>query len=374
MLASTALASGESFVLQCASSALYHASEKIVAGSSAPGAALFVVYSGEGQWLDDLPHYLAAAAAIESRVFPSYAYDPAAGDTLAERFTLGCNPQPELDWPVHRLTYQDDAVQRVALDVPFTAADFWACDARLVTHLALAAEDGSDGKVVPFAEHAASNLGAWAGELPYLLMISRDERLHRVLVDRPLIHLTRRSVEQWHRLQELGGIHNSYVALELDRLRSQRRGGARHGPGDPCCRSDPRTGTPGVADNAEDQLDEPQAHDPYLPWIETARCATCNECTAINDRMFRYNDDRQAYIADPDAGTYAELVLAAESCQVAIIHPGKPRNPAEPGLDGLVGRAEAFAVRLDTESRGTGRVLAGRTAPAPLRLRDGMAR
>ena len=59
--------------------------------------------------------------------------------------------------------------------------------------------------------------------------------------------------------------------------------------------------------------------------------------------MFKYNDDRQAYIADPDAGTYAELVLAAESCQVAIIHPGKPRNPDEPGLDDLTKRAEAFA-------------------------------
>jgi uncharacterized Fe-S cluster protein YjdI len=105
----------------------------------------------------------------------------------------------------------------------------------------------------------------------------------------------------------------------------------------------PASGAPGVADNAEDHLDEPEAHDPYLPWIETARCATCNECTAINDRMFVYNDDRQAYIADPDAGTYAELVAAAESCQVAIIHPGKPRNPAEPGLDDLVKRAEAFA-------------------------------
>ena len=52
---------------------------------------------------------------------------------------------------------------------------------------------------------------------------------------------------------------------------------------------------------------------------------------------------RFAYIADPDAGTYAQLVEAAESCQVSIIHPGKPRNPAEPGLAELTARAEAFA-------------------------------
>jgi hypothetical protein len=50
----------------------------------------------------------------------------------------------------------------------------------------------------------------------------------------------------------------------------------------------------------------------------------------------------QAHIADPDAGTYRELVEAAESCQVCIIHPGKPRNPNEPNLDELIMRTEPF--------------------------------
>jgi hypothetical protein len=45
---------------------------------------------------------------------------------------------------------------------------------------------------------------------------------------------------------------------------------------------------------------------------------------------------------NPDAGTYAQLVEAAESCQVSIIHPGKPRNPKEAGLAELMQRAEAF--------------------------------
>jgi hypothetical protein len=35
-------------------------------------------------------------------------------------------------------------------------------------------------------------------------------------------------------------------------------------------------------------------------------------------------------------------VEAAEACQVAIIHPGKPRNPNEPGLEELMKRAAAF--------------------------------
>ena len=59
--------------------------------------------------------------------------------------------------------------------------------------------------------------------------------------------------------------------------------------------------------------------------------------------MFVYNENQQAYIADISAGTFAQLVEAAESCQVSVIHPGKPRNPNEPGLEELLKRAELFA-------------------------------
>ena len=81
---------------------------------------------------------------------------------------------------------------------------------------------------------------------------------------------------------------------------------------------------------------------PDEAYIETARCSTCNECTTINNKMFAYDGNKQAFIADINAGTYAQLVEAAESCQVSIIHPGKPRNPKEPGLEELLKRAEPF--------------------------------
>jgi hypothetical protein len=58
--------------------------------------------------------------------------------------------------------------------------------------------------------------------------------------------------------------------------------------------------------------------------------------------MFGYDERKQAFIKDLTAGTYRQLVEAAESCQVAIIHPGKPRDPNEPGLDELLVRAEPF--------------------------------
>jgi hypothetical protein len=84
------------------------------------------------------------------------------------------------------------------------------------------------------------------------------------------------------------------------------------------------------------------AHSPDEAWIETARCPSCNECQLINDRMFGSDERKQAYIKDLAAGTYRQLVEAAESCQVAIIHPGKPRDPNEPGLPELLERAAPF--------------------------------
>jgi len=84
------------------------------------------------------------------------------------------------------------------------------------------------------------------------------------------------------------------------------------------------------------------ARDPDVPCIETLRCSTCNECTLAFPKMFAYNENQQAYIRDLKAGTYRQLVEAAESCQVSVIHPGKPWNPDEPGLDELLERAKPF--------------------------------
>ena len=58
--------------------------------------------------------------------------------------------------------------------------------------------------------------------------------------------------------------------------------------------------------------------------------------------MFAYNDNKQAYIKDASAGTFAQLVKAAEKCPAAIIHPGTPLNPKEKNLDKWIERARPF--------------------------------
>jgi pyruvate-ferredoxin/flavodoxin oxidoreductase len=78
------------------------------------------------------------------------------------------------------------------------------------------------------------------------------------------------------------------------------------------------------------------------PYIETERCTSCNECTNLNRKLFAYNDAKQAYIKDARAGTFQQLVKAAELCPVSIIHPGTPLNPREKDLAKWVARARRF--------------------------------
>jgi pyruvate-ferredoxin/flavodoxin oxidoreductase len=77
-------------------------------------------------------------------------------------------------------------------------------------------------------------------------------------------------------------------------------------------------------------------------YIDSARCTTCNECTNLNKKMFAYNAAKQAEVKNPSAGTFQQLVLAAERCPVTIIHPGTPLNPKEKDLEKWVKRAARF--------------------------------
>jgi pyruvate-ferredoxin/flavodoxin oxidoreductase len=64
------------------------------------------------------------------------------------------------------------------------------------------------------------------------------------------------------------------------------------------------------------------------PWIDTEDCTSCDECININPKMFAYNDDKKAFIKDVNAGSYKDLVKAAEKCTAQVIHPGLPKDRA----------------------------------------------
>jgi len=335
-LVSTSIGFGAHYVLQSSSSNLFRLRDQVIRGISYLGPALFSVFSGAS--VAGIRPYLIAAAAAESRAFPAFTYDPSAGPDWASRFSLYANSQINLDWPQQRLDYEDEEQQLVSETLAFTLADFAACDPRCAKHFAKVPRAKWTADLAPVSEFLAREPNDVVEKVPCLLMVDSDNRLQKVVVSNKLVREARRCADAWRSLQELGGVHNSHAALLVERERKAWAEQARPATAPERKESGATAEAPAAPAAAEAATERP-SDDPY---IETARCTSCNECTQINDKMFGYDANKQASIINPDAGTYRQLVEAAESCQVSIIHPGKPRNPNEPGLDELIKRAESF--------------------------------
>jgi hypothetical protein len=350
-LASLAMGLNAVYVLQSSASNLYQFRQRVLKGVTFPGPAFFSVYSGANAKAGGLPPYLMAAAAMESRAFPAFVYDPSAGANWAARFCLQSNSQVELDWPVKGFAYEDEQHQSVSQDLAFTVVDFLAADQRYAGHLARVPREKWNGSMIPVDESLAKERKGLPDKVPSVLMVDAEDRLQKVIVAQSLIRQASRCRDMWHSLQELGGVNNSHAQALLAREqkvwqeRAQQEAEANATSAPRLAPSAPVTATaatPAAAAPAAAQAVEEPERNPDEAYIETARCSTCNECTQLNGKMFAYNENQQAYIADINAGTYAQLVEAAENCQVAVIHPGKPRNPDEPGLPELLKRAEAY--------------------------------
>ena len=350
-LAMTATGLGGVFVIQSPSSNLYPLRARIAAGLAHRGPALFSIYAGAGEPASGLPPYLTAAAAMQSRACPTFSYDPYAGDNQAARFSFENNPEPEADWSVAEFDYADTQMQRVTEKAAFTFADFVLCDRRYAAHFARVPRSRWNAGMLPVADWLELGAKEAGNRVPYLLAVDGNDLLHRVIVDARLMQAVRRCQVLWHRLQEQGGIHNSHaerlLAVERAAWEAQKKrelealAAAAPATGDGDAHVAPAAEATGEVPAAV-IAEEAPVHSPDEAWIDTARCPSCNECQIINDKMFLYNENKQAYIGDLKAGTYKQMVEAAESCQVSIIHPGKPWNPNEPGLAELIERAQPF--------------------------------
>src|SRR5271166_5417995 len=216
-LASMAVNLGSAFVLQTATSNLCPMAERLADGLAAPGPALFFLFSpGEDS---GLPPYLAAAAAIESRLFPTMVFNPGEGDTWAECFSLDGNPQRDRAWPVHSFTYQDEQMQTLTENLSFTAVDFLATDPSFADAFQPVPRCQWSEEMVPLADYLQADDEQNSGREPFLLVVGPDDLLQRVVVTSAAVQFAQRVLRRWHRLQELGGINNSHTRRALDEAR-----------------------------------------------------------------------------------------------------------------------------------------------------------
>jgi ferredoxin len=319
-LATAAMGLGGMFVLQSSGSNLHALRAQVARGLACGGPALFSVYSAADPEAGPLAPYLMAAAAMQSRAYPAFTYDASAGSNWATRFSLENNPCAADDWATESLAYSDMALQRATESCAFTFADFALCDRRYAAHFAQVPRERWHAAMLPVADWLALAEQEAQQRVPYLLAVDGHDALHRVIVDARLMQATRRCLLLWRRLQEHGSPPQVLIPAAPPTEAASKPAEA-----------------PAPAPSAEAAV---RSRDEA--WIDTARCPSCNECQHINERMFGYDERKQAFIKDLAAGTYRQLVEAAESCQVAIIHPGKPRDGSEPGLEELLVRAEPF--------------------------------
>jgi ferredoxin len=390
-LAGMAMATANAYVMQAPVSHLQALQKGFLDGLSFHGPALFSVYVGKEEYRSGLPVYFDAGAAMEARVFPLFSFDPAKGRTLIERLDVLGNSQSDQDWSSDTFSYHNAEDDKATLELQFTPADFLLNNRLFVDQFWRLEQDYRHDDLMPLQVYLKLQTEDSENKIPYILAVDEDACIHRIVVTRNIVELVRDCADSWHQLREFGGVRNSFVIKQLEeekirleaekvkevatieeeyRLQMERDVGKLteqivqriasqlllRGEAPVIAFDQPPPGAPAhaaaeraeaAAEPAAQVEDEEDEEDEGIvafdaPYIDTPLCTSCDDCTTLNPRLFAYDDNKQAIIKDPDAGSFKDLVIAAEICPVKVIHPGKPRSPDEPGLDELIERAAPF--------------------------------
>lgn len=383
-LARQGVATGQAFVQQSTPARAAHLLDGFARALRMQRPGLHLLCTGNA--LSPVGPWMFASAAIEGRAHPLMTYDPDAGSTWAATFDASANPQSGSAWPAHPSADGPSADGEPA--ARFTFADFALLDPSLTDHFRLA---NAGEELVPIAAWLESPSTA----LPVVEAVSEAGPV-KLVVSRRLVAACRERQRTWRALAELGGIGNAHAeaaataaaaearaqalesrealeeqharALEevrdheagraMERLTSVLIGGdlerivggitaPRAAAWSPDESASPAgsapAASPGSVAESEPATAAPTAAKPAAPpdepWVDSPLCTSCNDCVEANGILFVYDDDKQAMIGDPRAGTFAEIVAIAEKCPARCIHPGAPLNPDEPGLEELIARA-----------------------------------
>ena len=397
-----AMAHREVFVVQSSQANPSHLLGGVLKGLQSRHPAVFLLHCPcppEHGLADDVANR-AARLSLESRAFPLLVYDPDQGDVIAERLDLSGNPAIEDTWPTYELGYVDDDGAEQTMELPLTIADWAASEGRFKKHFGKLAEDAD---AVLFHEFLELSPEDREGKTPFIYSIDGRRKLKRMRASADIVELAEERLDYWTLLRHLAGLdvapsiaeelearvsaaHDKLTAAHdadrdaalgkfktayaasmarrlaegllksgdmqttladlLERIKTMPPVAPLEAPApvEAAPAAAPASG-PAAAPAAPVAAQEDGEEDgdfAIAASITSARCTSCDECTNLNRRMFAYNDKKQAYVKDASAGTFQQLVLAAEKCPVRIIHPGTPLDPKEKDLPKWIERAKPF--------------------------------
>lgn len=179
------------------------------------GAALMIAYA-PCDTENGMPEDLANARsrlAVESRMHPLFVHDPRRGDTIAERFSLDGNPEPEGLWAETTLTYRDDRGRLQLLTVPLTPADFAIGEVRFAKQFRWLANYEEAG-AVPIAEYVDLPVHQRAGRTPFVYTTDRKRRLVKMACSPTIVALVEDRRQNWRTLQFLAGQSEALLSAQ----------------------------------------------------------------------------------------------------------------------------------------------------------------
>ncbi len=270
-----------------------------------------------------------------SHAAPSYRYDPERGETWAERFEI----LPDGAAP-------NEGAQQETV----TAAHAAAMSRRMLDHFRVLPPSAFDGEQVELDAYLAEYRDRPPLGIPFLWVLSPSGERQRAICTRELAALCRDRLRSWRAARALasGPAKQPQAAAAAQDSEQARAEGAREAllrlvasiTGKEAALAAPvsaagaasvatlsaavSTAPAPAASPAAATAPPPQMEEAIAPYIESSLCTSCNDCRKINPRLFGYDANQQAYIADAGAGTFAELVKAAEGCPSKCIHPGTP--------------------------------------------------
>jgi pyruvate-ferredoxin/flavodoxin oxidoreductase len=330
-----------------------------------------------------------AALALSSRGFPHLVYDPDKAGDFVSCLNLADNPELEAIWPAGELDYTSEEGEPQHLERPCTFADFALQEPHLKEQFTPLPPDAQEGNMVPIADFLASTPEQRRDHSPFVYSVDGEGHLIRLIPSRSIVAQTADKRHLWHTLQELGGTKNPFVqaaeqrtrealAAENEQSLSEQKAqleaqlqareqeavaaamknlalrltgmsvaGAALQPAPvvdiaPAVPASEAGGEASAQPTPAPAVEAPPPVVSELPWIDEKLCTTCDECIAINKKLFAYNAEKKAYITDPKAGPFKDIVRGAEKCSSGAIHPGIPQDPNEKDLDKWIKRAEKY--------------------------------
>jgi len=338
--------------------------------------------------------WLMASSAIECRAHPFFQVIRGLESESEDELSIEGNTQAESDWSVNAFSYQNEQGQAFETELAFTFADYCLLHESLHDQFRMVPAGCDSEDLVSVSEYLDNSVEKPERAIPYVFAVDATGLLHKVVISRALIMACRDRQNYWRSLQAQCGIHNKYVNQARQEVREEERANAAEEreqlvaeyeteltrvrqeatsdvmgklatvlvgldpsglvSGSPAVAAPvaPSTTETDPAEDAQEAAAEAAITEPEVveedevsfdePWIDSILCTTCDDCMTVSKLLFVYNEDKQAFIPDPSLGTYQEMVKAAELCPARCIHPGKPLDPNEPGLEELIQRADPF--------------------------------